>query len=106
MNKRKSFLAFMLLGVFSIASSYAATASNYNQQGQYQQQYQPPAYQQQQYQQNQQQQYQQNQQQQVAPQQYSAPSPYIYPGYLPPAPVNPGQDEANDIYKQNQHRGE
>lgn len=131
MRKITSVMALAVVGFISIQEGQAYQQSS-NQQSAYQQYYAPQQQNssQQYYEPQQQSSSQQNYapQQQAAPQQqfygtplnqpaspqqqpqnYTPPVYYppIYPGgYLPPAPVNPGRDEADDIYRQNQHRGE
>lgn len=64
----------------------------------------PPGYSYQPKQQQQSQQSSQPIQQPQAP--YPYPAPYYYPFYLPPdSDIDPGETEASDIYKANEHRG-
>ena len=81
MFKNISFALLVLVGITAIGHS-KADPTPANQQGQYQQQ----------------------------PNNYPPPPSYYptypaYPGYLAPGPVDPGQDEADQIYRENQHPG-
>jgi len=93
MSKKRAFVPFIVLGLVA-----AGHVQGYSQQGQYQHQQAP------------QQRQQQHQEQYREPYQggeYYAPPPSYYPtypGYLPPGPVDPDEDETNAIYRENQHR--